>query len=428
MKETKFLFYDSQQQYAGERYRFAPFASFSEQADRTRIHDEPPHRYRTAFQRDRDRIIHSRAFRRLKHKRQVFVTNVGDHYRTRLTHTMEVSQLARTIARALGLNEDLTEAIAVGHDLGHAPFGHLGEVLLNEILQGKHRARAGFPNKNLGGFKHNYQSLRVLDLLESKYAFPGLNLTAPVREGILKHTQMKKKYISYPDFQFQGLNIEFGYAQTLEGQVVEMADEIAQRTHDLEDGIRAHLVDVADIRQLEIVLLVENKLGLKAIAENGNELYQNRIINGLIDFLVTDLLESTLKNLEAYAETQQDWQQINRMLVSFSKPVDVLQRQLNKFIFKHIIEVPEVSDLDDIFRNVLLGLYSAFIHFPEMLTEHHIGNYKNSNEQVISPRTICDHIAGMTDHFALTEYQRLSRMDLIKEAFDFDVQEIVWMQ
>ena len=427
MKTNSLKLFDLQKQFAIERCRFASYASFSEDADQTRIHEEPPHLYRTPYQRDRDRIIHSRAFRRLKHKRQVFVTNICDHYRTRLTHTMEVSQLARTIARALGLNDDLAEAIAVGHDLGHTPFGHLGEVLLNEILQGKHRSRVGFPNVNLGGFKHNYQSLRVLDLLEAKYAFPGLNLTAPVREGILKHTQLKKKHISYPDFIYQGLHFDVGYARTLEGQVVEMADEIAQRTHDLEDGIRAGLVDVEDIRQMEIILLVEERLGLKAIAHNGNELYQNRIINGLVDYLVTDLLETTLLHIEQ-AEQHDSSHPIDGMLVTFSKPTDALQKQLNKFIYKYIIEVPAVNEHEDLFRNVLLGLYSAYIHFPEVLAQHHVGNYKNSNDKTISPRTICDHIAGMTDNFALTEYQRLHRLKLIREAFDFDLHQFAWMQ
>ena len=356
------------------------------------------------------------------------MTNIGDHYRTRLTHTMEVAQLARTISRVLGLNEDLTEAIAIGHDLGHTPFGHLGEVLLNDILQGKYHHKPGFPNENLGGFKHNYQSLRILDRLETKYAFPGLNLTAPVREGILKHTQLSKKRIKHPDFVYQGLHFDASHALTLEGQVVEMADEVAQRTHDLEDGIRAGLVDVEEIRALEIVLLVEEKLELEAIAQNGNELYQNRIINGLVDFLVTDLMQSSLENIEAFCERENRVQAFDTMLVSFSKPVDRLQKQLNKFIYKNIIEVPAVNRTEAFFRNVLLELYSAYIHYPELLIEHKVGIDPQNGKQTISPRVLCDHIAGMTDHFALTEYKRLGKLKLVKDVFDFDPQEFAWMQ
>lgn len=428
MKKSLFHIYDLRKRHLVEKNSLAPYACLSKSVDKTRVYVEPAHDYRTSFQRDRDRIIHSRAFRRLKHKRQVFLTNVGDHYRTRLTHTMEVSQLAKTMARALGLNEDLTEAIAIGHDLGHTPFGHLGEVLLNEILLGKHKDRTGFPNRNLGGFKHNYQSLRILDLLESKYALPGLNLTGPVREGILKHTRLKRKQIDYPDFIFDGLHFENDYALTIEGQIVAMADEVAQRTHDLEDGIRAGLVDIEDIRRLDIVLIAEEKLNLKPHLPSNREYYRNRIVNGLIDFLVTELIQNTLKNIEAFCVTENRFEQFDKMLVSFSKSIDTLQKQLNKFIYKYIIDVPAVNETNESFRNILLALYSVYIHFPELLIEHDDTNYTNYDTHSVHPRAICDHIAGMTDNFALTEYKRLHRMDRIKEAFDEELFEVGWMQ
>ena len=231
----------------------AAYATKSHGANATRIHGEDEHSYRTAIQRDRDRIIHSRAFRRLKHKQQVFLISEGDHYRTRLTHTLEVAQLARTMANALGLNEILVEAIALGHDLGHTPFGHVGEVVLNDILSGIDNLDGELLRKNRGGFKHNYQSLRVLDKIEKKYQFDGLNLTSFVREGILKHTRLLREKYSYPEFRYEGLNFEIDSATTLEGQVVAICDEIAQRTHDLEDGIRAALVEIEKIRKLKIV-------------------------------------------------------------------------------------------------------------------------------------------------------------------------------
>ena len=209
----------------------------SSEATRRRPEEVDPTDLRLAFQRDRDRILHARAFRRLKHKTQVFVPHVGDHPRTRLTHTLEVGQLARTIARALGLNEDLAEAAAMGHDLGHTPFGHTGEAVLDEILQGENRDIT-LPDTvvaEVGRFKHNYQSLRVVDLFERRYAQPGINLTDQVREAILKHTSWKVNF-AFPLPQSEGLHLELPCH--LEGQAVAVADEIAQKTLDIEDGLR----------------------------------------------------------------------------------------------------------------------------------------------------------------------------------------------
>lgn len=424
-KASRIELFTRARHHAIEKQKLAPYACLSERADQTRIFPETPHPYRTAFQRDRDRIIHSRAFRRLKHKRQVFLTNVGDHYRTRLTHTMEVAQIARTIARALGLNEDLTEAIAIGHDVGHTPFGHLGETVLDGILRGKFAGQEGFPPGPLGGFKHNYQSLRVFDRLESKYAFPGLNLTAPVREGILKHTRLKRGYIRYPDFVYQGLHYEYEHALTLEGQVVSMADEVAQRTHDLEDGVRAHLVDIDKIRTLDIVRLVEDRLQLRERVNTQPTLYQNRIINGLIDLLVTDLIEQTLINIQAFWEQEKRIEHFDRLLVGFSPGIDKLQKQLNRFIYRYIINVPEVTRTDASFENILLALFLAYCRFPERLPSD--GTPAKGLCEA-DPRAICDHIAGMTDHFALTEYRQLRRDKLIDNSFDIDPEIIAWMQ
>ncbi|HDP99425.1 MAG TPA: dNTP triphosphohydrolase, partial [bacterium] len=240
----------------------APYATKTVGANDTRVYPEVEHAYRTAFQRDRDRVVHSRAFRRLKHKQQVFLISEGDHYRTRLTHTLEVAQLSRTMARALGLNETMVEAIALAHDLGHTPFGHVGEIVLNQILTGTDDLNGLLNKKNIGGFKHNYQSLRVLDKIEKKYEFDGLNLTAPVREGVLKHTRLLKGQYQYPDLYYDGLYFDTDNATTLEGQVVAICDEIAQRTHDLEDGIRAGLVELEHVRENKIIVSVEKKFNI----------------------------------------------------------------------------------------------------------------------------------------------------------------------
>jgi len=248
----------------------SPFAAKSVDAAKTRLITEEEHAYRTAFQRDRDRIIHSRAFRRLKHKRQVFLVTYGDHYRTRITHTIEVSQLSRTMARALGLNEDLVEAIALGHDLGHTPFGHIGEVVLHRIMKGHDDLDGALHMTDAGGFKHNYQSVRIVDYNEMKYGFRGLNLTAPVREGILKHTRLRRNDVNIPGFEKEGLYYDLDHATTLEGQIVAVCDEIAQRTHDLEDGLRARHVSLLDVRSLELIKLIEQRFQLAAVFEQEN--------------------------------------------------------------------------------------------------------------------------------------------------------------
>lgn len=408
-----------------ERDSLAPFATLSHGAHTTRRYEEPEHRYRTAFQRDRDRIIHSRAFRRLKHKRQVFLTTESDHYRTRITHTMEVAQLARTMARALGLNEDLIEAIALGHDLGHTPFGHLGEVVLDDIMSGKRAFRGQLRKENLGGFKHNYQSVRVVDLIEKKYAFDGLNLTAAVREGILKHTRLKSGRYNFPDFYYDGLRFENEVASTLEGQVVAVCDEIAQRTHDLEDGIRAGLVQLHQVRQLDIVGVVEKKLKLTALVDDDPLLYKGLLITGLINFLVDDVIARTLRNVEAFSNRKQRLSEFDEEIVQFSNRVNPLQKQLNKFIYKEIIDFSRVKWSDELGEKLIARLFEAYYLSPELLPDYVLKKYFGDDWQAqelgqdekISMqnqsayfRLICDHVAGMTDAYAVREAERLSRL------------------
>ena len=389
----------------------APYACPSAHAHSTRRHAEPEHAYRAAFQRDRDRIIHSRAFRRLKHKRQVFLITEGDHFRTRLTHTLEVAQISRTAGRALGLNEDLLEAIALGHDLGHTPFGHLGESVLDEILQGRDTLGGVLGQESCGGFKHNYQSLRIVDALETKYEFPGLNLTAAVREGLLKHTRLKRGQIRYDDLALAGLHFDLDHATTVEGQLVALADEVAQRTHDFEDGLRAELVTPEEIRDLEIVQRAEEQFQLRRVVEQNLYLYCNRLVNGLVNLLVSDLIIQGLQNLERFVAEKQRRHLFDEELIHFGPETETEQNQLNKFIYQRIIFHPTTRRTDAHARELLRSLYRIYYEEPTLLpqaagiTPLYVSIYDQR-------RRIADFIAGMTDSFAITEFERLQQRGL----------------
>lgn len=399
-----------------ESKNLAPYAMFSQGAHQTRIHEEEEHPYRTAIQRDRDRIVHSRAFRRLKHKQQVFLISEGDHYRTRITHTMEVSQLSRTMARALGLNDDLVEAIALGHDLGHTPFGHIGEVVLNEILIGKDTLGGLLQSQNLGGFKHNYQSVRVADFIEKKYQFDGLNLTSFVREGILKHTRLLRERYSYPDFIYEGLNFELDAAITLEGQVVAMCDEIAQRTHDLEDGIRAGLAELDQVRQVPIVKIVEKKYRIEKQLINDPYTYRNKIIHSLINLLMDDVIQTTLKNINSFYEQNKRLQFFDAEIVKFSDELNPLQLELDRFISQEIIFKGRGHDINNTNKSIIRQIFCCFLKDTTRLPRYiqqRIGVDRNSGILNISAvnnkkaiRIIADHVAGMTDRFASLELKR----------------------
>lgn len=398
----------------------APYAALSTGPMSIRRHPEPAHAYRSVFQRDRDRIIHSHAFRRLKHKRQVFLITYGDHFRTRLTHTLEVSQIARTMARALRLNEDLVEAVALGHDLGHTPFGHLGESVLDEILQGRDTLDGGLSPDNRGGFKHNYQSLRVVDCLEQKYELPGLNLTAAAREGILKHTRLKRNHYRYPDMDFSHLHFEADAATTIEGQIVAIADEVAQRTHDLEDGLRAALVKVDEVRELEIVRIVEHKLGLDKFLLNRPDLYVLRLINGLIEFLVTDIIEESLRRLDRSFTVGQPAAFHSLEIAAFSEGIDSLQKALNKFIYEQIIFMPSVRASDSSARELLRGLFRAYVRHAECRPPEYALHW-SAGAPADDPRHLADFIAGMTDHYAIAEARRLQRLSVFPDELDLHV-------
>jgi len=409
-------FYENQ-----EQENLAPYATRSQGEHETRIHEEDEHPYRTAFQRDRDRIIHSRAFRRLKHKQQVFLISEGDHYRTRITHTMEVAQLARTLAKALGLNEELVEAIALGHDLGHTPFGHVGEVVLNDILCGRDRLDGMLTGTNVGGFKHNYQGVRVVDLIEKKYDFEGLNLTAPVREGILKHTRLFRDKFTYPKFNYLGLHFELDHATTLEGQVVAISDEVAQRTHDLEDGIRADLVELDQVRKIDIISIVEKLTGAKKMLSRDRYTYRNTIIRALINYLMDDIITTTLKNIEDFYNRNKRLHFFDEEIVKFSDRMQPLQMQLNQFIYNEIIFKGRAHEINEQNRAIIRKLFQYYVGNRSRLPDYVFARLADNNSATgrgeSSPRNemndetflraIADHVASMTDRFADLEYKKI---------------------
>ncbi len=412
-----------------EHRSLSNFAAKSDEAAATRLLQEEEHPYRTAFQRDRDRIIHSRAFRRLKHKRQVFLVSYGDHYRTRLTHTIEVSQLSRSIARALGLNEDLAEAVSLAHDTGHTPFGHMGETVLNRIMKGEDTLDGVAVFGDAGGFKHNYQSVRIVDLNEKRYSFDGLNLTAPVREGILKHTRLNRERIKMQGFRYQGLNYELDDAVTVEAQLVAVCDEIAQRTHDLEDGLRAGYVTLEQVRDLPIIRRVER---LNQMDLSGDRfVYRNRLIRKLVDLLVSDVMRSTAENLNLFYRMTGRTSFFDRRIAWFSKTVDPLQENLDQFIRSEIIDVASSERGDAEAAEIVRNLFRWYLRHPNLLPAYRLQRAVSGEdlEAVFDPqapqraalherlrksgdfaRIVCDHIAGMTDDYAESTHKRLLAM------------------
>jgi len=347
---------------------------------RGRRHPEPEHPIRMAFQRDRDRIIHSTAFRRLEYKTQVFVNHEGDYYRTRLTHTMEAAQVTRTLARALGLNEDLAEAVALAHDLGHTPFGHAGERTLDRLMA---------PH---GGFDHNSQSLRIVDLLEERYpAFRGLNLSWEVREGIVKHSTR------YDRPQVREFDPDL--APCLEAQIVDFADEIAYNAHDIDDGLKSGMLD-AD--ELAGVPLWADAVAEVARRAPGASLQVGRYqaVRLVIDRLVTDLSDALIGRLqELRVETLNDVRRVKPRLVEYSAEMTERNRELKTFLYDRLYTHYRVTRMTQKADRIMSALFETYMHEPKQLPPHVLGDD--------IPRAIADYIAGMTDRFALQEYKKL---------------------
>ena len=362
----------------------APYAMKSCQT-KGRVHKEPEHPYRSSYQRDRDRIIHSAAFRRLEYKTKVFVNHEGDYYRTRLTHTLEVAQIARTIAFALRLNIDLVEAIALAHDLGHTPFGHSGEDALNELMA------------KFGGFNHNLQGLRVVDILEDRYPeFPGLNLTWEVSEGIVKHSSAFDKGID-----IRGLAPD--EMPTLETQIVDIADEIAYDNHDLDDGITSALLKESDLEKLKIWNNICRKISQKYAKID----YQKRkylIIRALIDMQVSDLIKETEKkikklNPKSYIEIKK----YDKKIASFSEEILRLRRPLRELLMEKLYHHYRVIRMSDKAKRFIKELFKIYIAIPTALPVQ----IQKRIPQDGARRVVCDYIAGMTDRYALDEYKKL---------------------
>ncbi len=393
--------------------------------------------YRTTFQRDRDRILHARAFRRLKHKTQVYVPYTGDHPRTRLTHTLEVAQIARTLARALGLNEDLVEAVALAHDIGHTPFGHSGERVLATILSGEEPTCPLPPDlvREVGTFKHNYQSIRVVDLLERRYDHPGLNLTDQVREGIIKHTTWKVRF-PFPLPTTEGLRL--GKPCHLEGQAVALADEIAQQTHDLEDGLYAEAISLEEIERLDAAAAVIARAGEQYRRERRRWRKAALLQRGLIHLFVTDAIQATVRAVDRTAAKHgvvdhAGWtaiaDEIPAAAVAMSKRVASLFADLKAFIYRFVINHQEVNRQDHRAHLVMTGLFAAHYTNPLTLPTYALLRFHEETgrpylrdlpisripaevAERYTPdarfvRLIVDHLAGMSDSYAIDEYEAL---------------------
>lgn len=367
-----------------ERETLAPYAQFSADT-RGRVHDEYPPEWRTHYQRDRDRVIHSRAFRRLEYKTQVFLNGTGDHLRTRLTHTMEVAGISRNIARALRINEDLTEAIALAHDLGHSPFGHKGESVLNRLMQ------------DHGGFEHNRQSLRIVEELEQKYPrFPGLNLTWEVREGLIKHYSAYDHPSKRPGFDAK--------SSSLEAQVANLADEVAYYSHDLDDGLDSGLLDEKHLTQNVAIWRAASEQVAQQCGALPNEPRRYFIIRNIIDDQVRDVVTTSEKLIaEAAVKSADDVRLQPEALVRYSSIRKALNLELRDYLYDRLYFNPEVHGPNLKAVQMLEDLFTHYTAHPDQL-----GEYPQRRAAELGyPRAICDYLSGMTDRFALEEHRRI---------------------
>lgn len=365
--------------------RLAAFAALPETSRGRRV-AEPAPEGRTEYQRDRDRIVHSAAFRRLEYKTQVFVNHEGDLFRTRLTHSIEVAQIGRSIARNLGLNEDLIEAIALAHDLGHTPFGHAGQDALNECMQSH------------GGFEHNLQSLRVVDHLESRYgAFDGLNLTFESREGILKHCSLKNA-ATLGDVGERFLKRE---QPGLEAQLANLADEVAYNNHDVDDGIRSGLISMEELAEVGIFAR-----HLALVRRDFPQLADRRVIHEtvrrMINTLVSDLTRHSRQNIEARAPASIQAVRESPPLIAFSEEIRAEQQELKTFLRRHLYQHFRVARMASKAKRIVRELFDAFQSEPRLLPPE----FQRRGEDDL-PRAIADYVAGMTDRYAIREHQRL---------------------
>ena len=368
-----------------EARALAPYAMLS-RASRGRRLPEPLHPMRTAFQRDRDRIVHSAAFRRLEYKTQVFVNHEGDYYRTRLTHTIEAAQITRTVAAALGLNRDLAEAVALAHDLGHTPFGHAGERVLNRLME---------PH---GGYDHNAQSLRTVDWIEVRYpSFRGLNLSFEVREGIIKHSHFKGRAAA-DEFDPE-------LYPCLEAQIVDLADEIAYNAHDVDDGLKAQMLTISDLEGAR--LFREAAASVRAAYPDADDrVTRYQTVIRMIDLMVTDLSANIDRELtRAGIESVDGVRKAGRAIASFSAEVGAQVTELKRVLHQRLYSHHRVNRMTEKAGRVLERLFETYMAEPRQIPAHVLARVEVDGEPL--PRVIADYIAGMTDRFALDEYRKL---------------------
>jgi len=349
-----------------------------------RRHPEPQHAFRTLYQRDRDRVIHSTAFRRLMYKTQVLVAQTNDHHRTRLTHTLEVAQISRTIARQLGLNEDLTEAMALAHDLGHPPFGHAGESALDECMSGH------------GGFEHNRHGLRIVELLEYRYAgFPGLNLSREVLEAMAQHSRRR-------DAPEIAAYLAVG-RPLLEAQVVDAADSLAYNTHDVDDALGVGLLSIDDLQAVEFWRLAAERVERRH-GRIGPLQFQPAVVRALIDWQVSDLLEHTRQRLrQSRVGSVDDVRRAAEILVGPGPDVQRLKSELEAFLHERVYRHFRVLRMAAKGRRILQALFAEFCRLPELLPQRYAQRVGSEGVE----RVVCDYLAGMTDRYAQDEYLRL---------------------
>jgi dGTPase len=359
------------------------------ESSRGRRYVEPRHPFRNDFQRDRDRIVHSRAFRRLENKTQVFTRRFSDHFRNRLTHTIEVSQISRTIARALGLNGDLVEALALAHDVGHPPFGHAGEKALDAAMRAH-----GF------SFDHNLHALRIVEDFETRYAdFRGLNLTYEVREGIVKHSRDYSAE-QHPELAEYMLDLR----PPLEAQLIDLTDEIAYTTADLDDGYEAEILPLAQIRHE--VPLFEHFYGeaVSAHPHASEQLMFNDALRRLLNALVTDLIESTAANVErARVGSLEELRRHPDRLAVFGPEIERERRRAKEFLYRELYDSPELRPEKDMAERIVTELFEHWIENPAALPE----SYRDKGKREPLPRVVCDYIAGMTDHYIREQHRRV---------------------
>jgi dGTPase len=376
------MIYSREQLETNESQQLAPYGMRSKNSH-GRLHTEEEAEFRTRYQRDRDRILHTSAFRRLEYKTQVFINYEGDYYRTRLTHTLEVAQIGRTIARAIGANEDLTESICLAHDLGHPPFGHSGEAILSRLLRDE------------GGFDHNKQSFRIVTKLENRYPeFPGLNLTWEALEGIVKHET------EYDIADARDFNPEL--RGNIEAQISNVADELTYTAHDLDDGLRSGMITAG---MLEGIALWE--IVLRSIDWAGgdlDDLSRHRIVRRLIGIEVNDIIHTTDQRLrESGVRSVDELQRLPYNVVSFSEDMRRRNRELKDFLFNNLYRHHRVMRMSVKAERIVNDLYQAYLNEPMILPKHIQEQAKGGELQ----RTICDYIAGMTDRYAIEEYTKL---------------------